>query len=158
MEWNRIQLLSWKRHSKVNSSNCLTSSGLNKRYCLLLRSLSKCYMNTDRHWVATTSRRRRFHFFYQTHSKEMFPNALSEPLLDTTLCCSYTSCHQSLRRGDWHFPFIFHFSGSFREQWSRLSVSSSPGWATGVLSFSSQDMISSTITSFVSLLWMLSSF
>lgn len=67
-------------------------------------------------------------------SKEMFPNALSKPFPGTTLCCSHTSHHHSLRRGDWHFPFHFHFSGNFREQWSHLSVSSRLGkWCPQLL-------------------------
>lgn len=53
-----------------------------------MRSIFKCLLNTDRHEALATTLWKPVAVSDHPHSKEMFPNIQSEPLL-AALCCSH---------------------------------------------------------------------
>lgn len=54
-------------------SNCLTISGLTKSYSILLRALSKCLLDTDKHGASTTSLRSLLQYLTTLMVNKCFP-------------------------------------------------------------------------------------
>lgn len=90
--------------------------------------------------------------FHHPHGKRTFPNIQPEP--PTVQHCAIPSWPGNRAQ---HPSLHFAYSGSYREQRVHFLAASSPDWTAQVfvLSLSSQHMPSCPVTSFVTLLWML---
>lgn len=57
---------------KSHQPNCLSTSGLTRNWSLLLRALSKCFLNTDRRGASTSSLGSLFQYLTSLSIKKCF--------------------------------------------------------------------------------------